>query len=536
MSALAIHTALLAATASPVGHAHTGESGSGFSFADALTGFDKSLSGEKSQKSDSAEQVDVSASAVSVAAAAQTSAADATDPTQALAAALAAFASSGAQAQDGSYASAATSQSSGTTSSGGTRVRLPLGPLAISAAAAAPGSTIFSPIEASGADALPAVFDLTGAVPLQRQLSADPTLGFQSLQARTHLAVTDALPIRIRPDATSGAEGGASGQAAQSTRSNTASIAGTSNVTTALAPVSVSSSGQSQNAGLASNPDVTAGAYRSGGASRTIIGATGSRGTTAAVARSHPGTSVSVNQPGTAPTRWSEPDAFSAGANGGQSSSGRMAWGGRAVPSTTSSVPALNPDSTIVAGATDTLSDSASTSLSLSPSKLPDFVAEQAAELSAEASTSSAATASTATTARAPQAVKELDIELNPGDLGAVKLQMRLVNGKLSVVISVENPKTLATIEGERDAIASRLGGSQQELEDLTIRQQLDLAQGSNANESSGNSNSDSGQSNAQSEQSGRRSANGSSARSELGSGGSGNGSGSSASFNDFVV
>ena len=136
---------------------------------------------------------------------------------------------------------------------------------------------------------------------------------------------------------------------------------------------------------------------------------------------------------------------------------------------------------------------------------------------------------------KAPQAVKELDIELNPGDLGAVKLQMRLANGKLSVVISVENPKTLAAIEGERDSIASRLGGSQQELEDLTIRRQLDFAQGSQPKSSDGNSNRDSDQSNAQSRQGGDRGAGGE-ARNNDSSGSAAPRNGSSRSFNDLLV
>jgi flagellar hook-length control protein FliK len=68
--------------------------------------------------------------------------------------------------------------------------------------------------------------------------------------------------------------------------------------------------------------------------------------------------------------------------------------------------------------------------------------------------------------------VKELAIELDPADLGAVSLKMRLTNGKLSVVIGVSNSSTLAAIENERGAIALKLGANQQPLQDLIIRSQ----------------------------------------------------------------
>ncbi len=56
------------------------------------------------------------------------------------------------------------------------------------------------------------------------------------------------------------------------------------------------------------------------------------------------------------------------------------------------------------------------------------------------------------------QAVKELQIDLDPADLGAVSVTMRLAEGKLSIVMEVATPSTLKAIEGERDAIADRLG------------------------------------------------------------------------------
>jgi flagellar hook-length control protein FliK len=68
------------------------------------------------------------------------------------------------------------------------------------------------------------------------------------------------------------------------------------------------------------------------------------------------------------------------------------------------------------------------------------------------------------------QAVKELQIDLDPADLGAVSVKMRLVQGKLSVVMEVATPSTLKSIESERGAIAERLGTTAQPLETLVIK------------------------------------------------------------------
>jgi chemotaxis protein MotD len=65
--------------------------------------------------------------------------------------------------------------------------------------------------------------------------------------------------------------------------------------------------------------------------------------------------------------------------------------------------------------------------------------------------------------------VKELEISLDPANLGAVSVKMRLANGKLSIVIGVSNSSTLAAIENERGAIAARLGSTEHPLENLVI-------------------------------------------------------------------
>jgi chemotaxis protein MotD len=68
------------------------------------------------------------------------------------------------------------------------------------------------------------------------------------------------------------------------------------------------------------------------------------------------------------------------------------------------------------------------------------------------------------------QAVKELQIDLNPANLGAVSVKMRMAQGQLSVVMEVAKPSTLKAIENERSAIADRLGLSAQSLEILIAK------------------------------------------------------------------
>ena len=110
---------------------------------------------------------------------------------------------------------------------------------------------------------------------------------------------------------------------------------------------------------------------------------------------------------------------------------------------------------------------------SLPVSGLADFIAGEAESMSASPSAdgSSGAAAATPQTPGASK-VKELVISLEPENLGKMSLRLRLTNGKLSVSIGVANQQTLAALEGESGAIASRLAGGQQSLESLTIHAQ----------------------------------------------------------------
>jgi flagellar hook-length control protein FliK len=94
--------------------------------------------------------------------------------------------------------------------------------------------------------------------------------------------------------------------------------------------------------------------------------------------------------------------------------------------------------------------------------------------LTTTATPSAATTSSAATpvTPKAAQAVKELQIALEPTDLGAMTLKLRLADGKLSVTISVSNPQTLAAIKDDSALIAQRLASNDSALDDLVIQSQ----------------------------------------------------------------
>ena len=111
---------------------------------------------------------------------------------------------------------------------------------------------------------------------------------------------------------------------------------------------------------------------------------------------------------------------------------------------------------------------------SLPVSGLADFIAGEAEFDVGAAASADASSGAAAATPQTPGAtkVKELVISLDPENLGKMSLRLRLTNGKLSVSIGVANQQTLAALESESGAIASRLAGGQQSLESLTIHAQ----------------------------------------------------------------
>jgi len=102
--------------------------------------------------------------------------------------------------------------------------------------------------------------------------------------------------------------------------------------------------------------------------------------------------------------------------------------------------------------------------------QLGDALAAAAADLTAQANGATSASGSTSAATSGGDAVKELEVELDPPDLGSVSVKMRLAQGKLSVVVEVANSSALKAIQGDRDAIADRLDADSQPLESLIIK------------------------------------------------------------------
>ncbi len=135
--------------------------------------------------------------------------------------------------------------------------------------------------------------------------------------------------------------------------------------------------------------------------------------------------------------------------------------------------PAASSPETAAIAAAATAESAAAPVFSVPLANLPTFIADQANTL-ASANTPAAriATSTPAQTPKAAQAVKELNIALEPAELGQMTLKLRLTGGKLSVTIAVANPTTLSSIEDDRALIAARLGAGDQTLEDLVIQRQ----------------------------------------------------------------
>jgi chemotaxis protein MotD len=81
--------------------------------------------------------------------------------------------------------------------------------------------------------------------------------------------------------------------------------------------------------------------------------------------------------------------------------------------------------------------------------------------------------------------VKELDVQLNPADLGSLTVKMRLSNGNLAVVIEAAKSSTARLIESERDAIVERLTSVDQPVASVVVQASDSVpTQGENSNAS----------------------------------------------------
>jgi flagellar hook-length control protein FliK len=105
---------------------------------------------------------------------------------------------------------------------------------------------------------------------------------------------------------------------------------------------------------------------------------------------------------------------------------------------------------------------------------VPDALAAappQAGEADASAIDRASPPASPSSIANAPPVVKELDLTLSPSGLGAVGLKMRMIDGRLSVVMEVAGPDALKAAQSQREAISASLGAHAQPLDLLVIKQ-----------------------------------------------------------------
>jgi hypothetical protein len=311
----------------------------------------------------------------------------------------------------------------------------------VNSATPAPATAATAPLGsalAAAAGALDAQsWDASGKTPLKSLLQADPSLGMREFQMKTYLAPTGATPAR------SGATALAAGAAWN--------------------PLSLAPSAKSQESAAVASAAEGAEAAASGAAKST--GAASGRAQRAETApRAAAPRDGSAPDSHAVPVRASDgPSAVSAtsSAGGGARRDGDAA--------------AKSSDAAAAVATTASGSASATPSLTVPLATLPAFIADQAQAFVSSASDSGSASTSAsaaAATPKAAQAVKELNITLDPADLGQMTLKLRLADGKLSVTIGVVNPSTLTSIEDDRALIAARLGGADQALGDLVIQRQ----------------------------------------------------------------
>ncbi len=315
-------------------------------------------------------------------------------------------------------------------------------------------ATVAGALDGSAAGA---AWDGGGKTPLKALLQADPTLGLSDFQMKTHLAAAGATPVRVGP--------------------TTLGIDSAWHPLGAAAPANATgvNVGAAPDAALTNAPALPALASSAQAATLETFAPN-----LAARARANPSPRADVQA--RASTHASPTPSSHTGAPPPVAFAGAVTV---VSPSAASADIAPRKDETAgasgAAGVTTAAASAdagAAPALSLPLAQLPAFIAEQASTLAAPAADAPSATGSTAPAvqAKAAQAVKELNIALDPADLGQMTLTLRLAGGKLSVTIDVANPQTLAAIEGDRSLIAARILNGDQSLENLVIQRQAPSA------------------------------------------------------------
>jgi hypothetical protein len=158
--------------------------------------------------------------------------------------------------------------------------------------------------------------------------------------------------------------------------------------------------------------------------------------------------------------------------DGGESQAGRPASGralegsrGETPPTADASAPAARD---APSPAANLASAAAAPAVAAAQAIGASGLAESAGET--QASARQAPMEAPARAAASPRAaVKELDLALDPKDLGSLSMTLRLSGDALSVVIKAASAHAVSAIEGERTALAARLAAIDQPLAALVI-------------------------------------------------------------------
>jgi flagellar hook-length control protein FliK len=304
--------------------------------------------------------------------------------------------------------------------------------------------------------------DPADAAPLEYLLTGDPVLGLQGVRTRTHHALVDSVPAAAKLYPSGAAS--ASTSAPRTTPATSAPEAWGGDSRQAQQALSALPTLQAQN-GISS-----------------LAGTTEASVAASPLARADLRNDASA-APGTRPSARLTPAPSSPDpkiAQNRATSAARPLEKTNAVPRTPGQSPEhLDGETGAVGGgafpaASDVTLATSSAALAMGTAAVPipinqlaDFVATEAASLSAEIPP---ATTQQSSASSAPQVIKELSVALDPADLGAVSIKMRLANGKLTVVIGAANASTRQAIESDRQAIVDRLASGQQILEALIVR------------------------------------------------------------------
>jgi chemotaxis protein MotD len=161
-----------------------------------------------------------------------------------------------------------------------------------------------------------------------------------------------------------------------------------------------------------------------------------------------------------------------------QSSGARAGGGARSGDAGGPAAGGVSPDAKALAANGVGSLTSAIVSAPIDLDQLADVIANQAQALTAQG-------ANAAMGAVGASPVKELDVQLNPADLGSLTVKMRLSNGNLAVVIEAAKSSTARLIESERDAIVERLTSVDQPVASVVVQASDSVpTQGENSNAS----------------------------------------------------